>query len=84
MASAKETLLQQSTDMVDVKERIRKQGTIILEMQNDFHMALSNILAQIRILSPLQVTLGLPGFKSDFTTREAPFQACKGYQDPCT
>jgi hypothetical protein len=36
MALVKDTLLQQSTDMADVKDRIGKQGSIILEMQNDF------------------------------------------------
>jgi hypothetical protein len=91
MALVKDTLLQQSTDMADVKDRIGKQGIIILEMQNEFRMALSDILSQIKILSdgrntpppPLQVNTGLPGYKNDIITRKVALQARRGYQDPC-
>jgi len=89
MALVKDTLLQQSTDMADVKDRIGKQGIIILEMQNEFRMALSDILSQIKILSdgrntpPLQVNTGLPGSKNDIITRKVALQARRGYQDPC-
>jgi predicted nucleic acid-binding Zn-ribbon protein len=68
MASLKTTLEKQSGDVDDVKDKLRKQGLIILDMQNDFKATMHDILTQVHLLSsnnsPSTSQLGAPHIPS--------------------